>query len=243
MMTPVSMRTRASQGPLPLHITLVCRQWLRLCYRDGIGTSLTENRRVHTLFHRRPRIALGCWRQGLGGGGRTMRKIGSRRSATAAFALITAALTAASGCTTESTPQGPKVKGKPIKVMTIGTAGPEEGGSTPAMAQVAIAYQGFINHHGGINGRPLSVTFCDDHDNPSGAEQCARQAVSNRDVAVVGWGSISGGSKILSVLSRANNPRIGEGQFRTAPNTHPRPYPTLCPPPHPRLVPPHPPPP
>jgi ABC-type branched-subunit amino acid transport system substrate-binding protein len=156
-----------------------------------------------------------------------MRKIGSRRSATAALALITAALLAASGCTTHSTPQGPKLKGKPIKVMTIGTAGPEEGGSTPAMAQVAIAYQGFINHHGGINGRPLSVTFCDDHDNPSGAEQCARQAVSNRDVAVVGWGSISGGSNILSVLSRANIPWIGEEQFGTAENTSPDSYPII----------------
>src|SRR5258708_8677656 len=145
MMTPVSMRTRASQGALPLHITLVCRQWLRLCYRDGIGTSLTENRRVHTLFHRRPRIALGCWRQGLGGGGRTMRKIGSRRSATAALALITAALLAASGCTTHSTPQGPKLKGKPIKVMTIGTARPAEGGSTPAMAQRPLRHPGVLN--------------------------------------------------------------------------------------------------
>src|SRR5258708_13700712 len=199
MMTPVSMRTRASQGPLPLHITLVCRQWLRLCYRDGIGTSLTENRRVHTLFHRRPRIALGCWRQGLGGGGRAMRKMGSRRSARAALALITAALRAASGWTTHSTARGPKLKGKPIKVMTIGTAGPEEGGSTPAMAQVAIAYQGFINHHGGINPRPLSVTFCDDHDNPSGADQSARQALSNRAAAPAGSGTITAGSHTPSV--------------------------------------------
>src|SRR5260221_7849259 len=115
MMTPVSMRTRASQGPLPLHITLVCRQWLRLCYRDGIGTSLTENRRVHTLFHRRPRIALGCWRQGLGGGGRTMRKIGSRPSASAALALITAGLLEELRRTTHHPPQGPQLKGEPNK--------------------------------------------------------------------------------------------------------------------------------
>src|SRR5712691_9736407 len=148
-----------------------------------------------------------------------MRRIRhSKRSTTAGVALVTAALLAASGCSGGSTAQstqGTNLKGKPIKVMTIGTAGPEEGGSTPAMAQVALAYEGFINHHGGINGRPLQVTFCDDHDNPSGAEQCARQAVSNRDVAVVGWGSISGGSNILSVLSRAKIPWIGEEQFGT----------------------------
>ena len=156
-----------------------------------------------------------------------MRKIRRKRPATTALALITVALLAASGCTTGSTPQGPKLKGKPIKVMTIGTAGPEEGGSTPAMAQVAIAYEGFINHNGGINGRPLSVTFCDDHDNPSGAEQCARQAVSSQDVAVVGWGSISGGSNILSVLSRANIPWIGEEQFGTAENTSTDSYPII----------------
>jgi ABC-type branched-subunit amino acid transport system substrate-binding protein len=156
-----------------------------------------------------------------------MRKISRKRPATAALALITAALLAASGCTTGSTTQVPNLKGKPIKVMTIGTAGPEEGGSTPAMAQVALAYGGFINHNGGINGRPLSVTFCDDHDNPSGAEQCARQAVSNQDVAVVGWGSISGGSNILSVLSRANIPWIGEEQFGTAENTSPDSFPII----------------
>ena len=160
-----------------------------------------------------------------------MRRIRhSKRSTTAGVALITAALLAMAGCSGGShaqSPQSTNLKGKPIKVMTIGTAGPEEGGSTPAMAQVAIAYEGFINHHGGINGRPLAVAFCDDHDNPSGAEQCARQAVSSGDVAVVGWGSISGGSNILSVLSKANIPWIGEEQFSTAENTSPDSYPII----------------
>jgi ABC-type branched-subunit amino acid transport system substrate-binding protein len=160
-----------------------------------------------------------------------MRRVGrSKRSMTAGVALITAALLAAAGCSGGSAaknPQSTNLKGKPIKVMTIGTAGPEEGGSTPAMAQVAIAYEGFINHHGGINGRPLQVTFCDDHDNPSGAEQCARQAVSNQDVAVVGWGSISGGSNILQVLGKASIPWIGEEQFSQAENTSPDSYPII----------------
>src|SRR5215472_9607504 len=160
-----------------------------------------------------------------------MRRIRrSKRSMTAGVALITAALLAAAGCTSGGTAQNPqsaKLKGKPVKVMTIGTAGAEEGGSTPAMAQIAIAYEGFINHHGGINGRPLAVTFCDDHDNPTGAQQCARQAVSNHDVAVVGWGSISGGSNILQVLSKANIPWIGEEQFSTAENTSSDSYPII----------------
>jgi ABC-type branched-subunit amino acid transport system substrate-binding protein len=141
-----------------------------------------------------------------------------------------AALLAAAGCSGGSTAQSPqstKLHGTPVKVMTIGTAGPEEGGSTPAMAQVAIAYEGFINHHGGINGRPLSVVFCDDHDNPTGAQQCARQAVSDGVVAVVGWGSISGGTNILAVLSKANIPWIGEEQFSTAENTSPDSYPII----------------
>jgi ABC-type branched-subunit amino acid transport system substrate-binding protein len=152
------------------------------------------------------------------------------RPMTAGVALLTAALLVTSGCSSGSAAHGtqaPNLKGAPVKVMTIGTAGPEEGGSTPAMAQVAIAYEGFINHHGGINGRPLSVTFCDDHDNPTGAQQCARQAVSSGDVAVVGWGSISGGSNILQVLSRANIPWIGEEQFGTAENTSPDSFPII----------------
>ena len=160
-----------------------------------------------------------------------MRRIRhSKRSTTTGVALVTAALLAAAGCSGGSTAQSPQstnLKGKPIKVMTIGTAGAEEGGSTPAMAQVAIAYEGFINHHGGINGRPLAVIFCDDHDNPSGAEQCARQAVSDGVVAVVGWGSISGGSRILPVLSKANIPWIGEEQFSNAENTSPDSYPII----------------
>jgi branched-chain amino acid transport system substrate-binding protein len=159
-----------------------------------------------------------------------MRRIRRSKRSTTAVALITAALLAAAGCSSGSSAQSPQsasLKGKPVKVMTIGTAGAEEGGSTPAMAQVAIAYEGFINHHGGINGRPLQVTFCDDHDNPTGAQQCARQAVSDRVVAVVGWGSISGGSNILQVLSKANIPWIGEEQFGSAENTSPDSYPII----------------
>jgi ABC-type branched-subunit amino acid transport system substrate-binding protein len=147
----------------------------------------------------------------------------------ASVALVAAALLAASGCSGGSTAHSPQgnLKGAPVKVMTIGTAGPEEGGSTPAMAQVAIAYEGYINHHGGINGRPLSVVFCDDHDNPTGAQQCARQAVSDGVVAVVGWGSISGGTNILTVLNKAEIPWIGEEQFGTAENTSPDSYPII----------------
>src|SRR5215469_954695 len=160
-----------------------------------------------------------------------MRRIRrSKRSMTAGVALITAALLAAAGCTSGSgaqNPQSAKLKGKPVKVMTIGTAGAEEGGSTPAMAQIAIAYEGFINHHGGINGRPLSVIVGADKENTSGAEQGARQAVSDHVVAVVGWGSISGGSRILPVLSKANIPWIGEEQFSTAENTSSDSYPII----------------
>ena len=158
----------------------------------------------------------------------------SRRAAVAGIALVTGALFATSGyaSATASAPkqgtrgtQAPKLKGAPVKVMTIGTAGAEEGGNVPAMAQMAFAYQGFINHNGGINDRPLKVFFCSDNDNPTGALQCARQAVSDNVVAVVGWGSVSGGSNILQVLSRANIPWIGEEQFGTAENTSPDSYP------------------
>jgi hypothetical protein len=53
----------------------------------------------------------------------------SKRSTTAGFALITAALLAMSGCSSGSATsgtQGTNLKGAPVKVMTIGTAGAEE---------------------------------------------------------------------------------------------------------------------
>ncbi len=75
--------------------------------------------------------------------------------------------------------------GDPIKVMTVTTlnaAGP----TYKNIANTAEAYAKYINKRGGIAGRPLEVTVCDEQFDPAVATTCARQAVDEGMVSVVG---------------------------------------------------------
>lgn len=75
--------------------------------------------------------------------------------------------------------------GEPIKVMTVTTlnaAGPTYGN----IANTAKLYADYINARGGIAGRPLEVTVCDEQFDPAVATTCARQAVEEGMVSVVG---------------------------------------------------------
>ncbi|MFC7016997.1 ABC transporter substrate-binding protein [Streptomyces viridiviolaceus] len=73
----------------------------------------------------------------------------------------------------------------PITVMTWA---PQETAATnkPGMPAFARAYARWINAHGGINGRELRVLTCNDHNDSVAAAKCARQAVKEKAVAVVG---------------------------------------------------------
>jgi ABC-type branched-subunit amino acid transport system substrate-binding protein len=75
--------------------------------------------------------------------------------------------------------------GDPLKVMTVTTlnaAGP----TYQNIANTAKAYEKYINSRGGIAGRPLEVTVCDEQFDPAVATTCARQAVEDKMVSVVG---------------------------------------------------------
>ena len=75
--------------------------------------------------------------------------------------------------------------GDPIKVMTVTTlnaAGP----TYKNIANTAMAYEKYINARGGIAGRPLKVTVCDEQFDPAVATTCARQAVAEGMVSIVG---------------------------------------------------------
>jgi len=75
--------------------------------------------------------------------------------------------------------------GEPIKVMSVTTlnaAGP----TYHNIANTAEAYASYINARGGIAGRPLEVTVCDEMFDPAVAATCARDAVEGDMVAVVG---------------------------------------------------------
>ena len=79
----------------------------------------------------------------------------------------------------------PALTGEPIKVMTVTTlnaAGP----TYQNIANTAKAYETYVNARGGIGGRPLEVIVCDEQFDPAVAATCARQAVEENVVAVVG---------------------------------------------------------
>lgn len=85
--------------------------------------------------------------------------------------------------TTEAATEAPS--GEPIKVMTVTTlnaAGP----TYQNIAITAELYADYINAKGGINGRPLEVTVCDEKFDPAVATTCARQAVDEGMVSIVG---------------------------------------------------------
>lgn len=75
--------------------------------------------------------------------------------------------------------------GEPLKVMTVTTltsAGP----TYKNIANTAKAYEKYINAKGGIGGRPLEVTVCDEQFGAATAATCAQQAIDGNMVSIVG---------------------------------------------------------
>jgi hypothetical protein len=95
----------------------------------------------------------------------------------------------------------------PVVVMTWA---PEKTAATnkPGMPAMAKAYARWINSRGGINGRDLKILTCNDHNDTVGAAKCARRAVKEGAVAVVGSYSQHGRTS-LSPLETAGIPYIG----------------------------------
>ncbi|MEV7524909.1 ABC transporter substrate-binding protein [Streptomyces sp. NPDC091371] len=82
-------------------------------------------------------------------------------------------------------PGGSGGSGDTITVMTFA---PEDTKATnmPGMTGMAKAYERWVNAKGGINGRKLRVLTCNEKNTASGAAECARKAVKEKAVAVVG---------------------------------------------------------
>ncbi|MEU6096675.1 ABC transporter substrate-binding protein [Streptomyces sp. NPDC047079] len=94
--------------------------------------------------------------------------------------------------------------------VTVMTWAPEKTSATnkPGMPALARAYARYVNAHGGLGGRKLNVLTCNDHNDYVGAAKCARTAVKEGAVAVVGSYS-QYGSSFLSPLESAGIPYIG----------------------------------
>ncbi|MGI5195914.1 ABC transporter substrate-binding protein [Streptomyces sp. CA-288835] len=138
----------------------------------------------------------------------TPHRLSSRRvkaSMLSAGALVACASLAA-GCGVVSGVTG----GSGGDTVTVMTMAPEKTKATnkPGMPAMAKAYARWINKGGGINGRKLNVITCNDQNDSVRAAECARRAVKEDVVAVVGSYSQYGRS-LLSPLEAAGIPYIG----------------------------------
>lgn len=130
---------------------------------------------------------------------------GSRITAMFAIAALSAIGLAACGSNTDS-PQTASSSSSTINIMTISTVNsPDE--SLPETQTAGEAAVKAINAAGGIKGHKINWTFCDDEFNPNTAVDCARQAISDHDVAVVG--SYETFSPVWTTLQAAGIPYIG----------------------------------
>lgn len=96
---------------------------------------------------------------------------------------------------------------EPIKVMTFA---PEETRATnmPGMPAMAKAYARWAKAHGGLDGHELRVISCNEQNTSTGAAACARRAVKEGVVAVVGSYS-QHGEAFMAPLEAAGIPFIG----------------------------------
>ncbi|MER6398036.1 ABC transporter substrate-binding protein [Kitasatospora sp. NPDC059973] len=94
--------------------------------------------------------------------------------------------------------------------LTVMTWAPSGTGTAdrPGMTALAEAIGRDLNAKGGLNGRPLRVLTCNEHNTADGAAACAQQAVDAKAVAVLGSYSQYGDS-FMPVLERAGIPLIG----------------------------------
>ncbi|WP_416976456.1 ABC transporter substrate-binding protein [Streptomyces sp. T028] len=153
---------------------------------------------------------------------RFLRSTGNVRSAALAAGALAACASLTAGCGVV-----PGVTGgsgdAPIVVMTwapVGTAATNK----PGMPAFARAYARWINANGGLGGHKLTVLTCNDHNNAVSAAACARRAVKEKAVAVVGSYS-QHSDAFFPHLEGAGIPYIGGYGVTNAEFTSPLSYP------------------
>lgn len=146
------------------------------------------------------------------------------RRLTSLLAYITTAATGASlltGCGVL-----PGATGGSREPVTVMTWAPDQTKATnmPGMPAMAQTYARWVNSQGGIGGHELRVLTCNEQNTVSGAAACARRAVRENAVAVVGSYS-QNGRAFMAPLEAAGIPYIGgygiaEDEF-TSPLSYP----------------------
>ncbi|MFE9774008.1 ABC transporter substrate-binding protein [Streptomyces sp. NPDC005931] len=129
------------------------------------------------------------------------------RVGTLTTGTLVACVTLTAGCGVVPGATGGSGDDGPIIVMTWA---PENTDTTnkPGMPAFARAYARWVNERGGINGRELEILTCNDQNDTVAAARCARRAVKEKAVAVVGSYSEFADS-FLPTLEGAGIPYIG----------------------------------
>ncbi|MFE3599514.1 ABC transporter substrate-binding protein [Streptomyces sp. NPDC059142] len=95
----------------------------------------------------------------------------------------------------------------PVTVMTWAPIG-TNATNLPGMPAMAQAYARWVNAAGGLDGHELRVLTCNERNDSAGAAECARRAVKEKAVAVVGSYS-QFGRQFMAPLEAAGIPYIG----------------------------------
>ena len=98
--------------------------------------------------------------------------------------------------------------GEPIKAMFITPLQSQATPTYPNAEEATIAFEKWTNTHGGINGKPIKITICDERGEPTQAAACARQGVEEHVVAVIGSFSFYGES-IVPILEKGETALFG----------------------------------
>ncbi|MFF5501200.1 ABC transporter substrate-binding protein [Streptomyces roseolus] len=120
----------------------------------------------------------------------------------------------------------PGATGGSREPVTVMTWAPDQTRATnmPGMPAMAQTFARWVNSQGGIDGHELRVLTCNEQNTPTGAASCARRAVREKAVAVVGSYS-QNGRAFMAPLEAAGIPYIGgygitEDEF-TSPLSYP----------------------
>ena len=109
--------------------------------------------------------------------------------------------------TAETSGGGATPTGEPLNVWVVTTVDSSLL-SYPNIQAAADVYEQYINDKGGIGGRPLEVTFCDGKTDPNEDAACARKAVDDGAIALVGGFDLDV-SLMIEVLESENTSWFG----------------------------------
>ncbi|WP_175409763.1 ABC transporter substrate-binding protein [Streptomyces sp. TRM64462] len=137
--------------------------------------------------------------------GNGRRRFPTSLTTRAATALALVAASLLTGC--GALPGATGGSRAPITVMTWAPEG-TKATNMPGMPAMAEAYARWVNSEGGINGHELRVITCNEGNSATGAAACARKAIKEEAVAVVGSYS-QHGRAFMAPLEAANIPYIG----------------------------------